>query len=47
MSCQRGEFLMVKTDIRNYLRIRPIEEGIVIDHLRPGTGLFILNLLNS
>ncbi|MBT5022698.1 hypothetical protein HOK51_10685 [Candidatus Woesearchaeota archaeon] len=37
---------MVKTDIRNYLRIRPIEEGIVIDHLRPGTGLFILNLLN-
>ncbi|MBW2971522.1 aspartate carbamoyltransferase regulatory subunit [Candidatus Woesearchaeota archaeon] len=35
-----------KTEQRDYMRIRPIDEGIVIDHLLAHTGLFLLNLMD-
>ncbi|MBU2561466.1 MAG: aspartate carbamoyltransferase regulatory subunit [Nanoarchaeota archaeon] len=35
-----------KTEQRAYMRILPIEEGIVIDHLLAHTGLFVLNLMD-
>ncbi|MFH1064754.1 MAG: hypothetical protein V1729_06735 [Candidatus Woesearchaeota archaeon] len=35
-----------KTESRDYMRIKPIDNGVVIDHLHPGIGLFILGLLD-
>jgi len=34
------------TEKRDYMRIHPIKQGIVIDHLLAHTGLFILNLMD-
>lgn len=43
MSEENGRHL---TEAREYMRIKPIRNGTVIDHLPPGAGLFVLNLLD-
>ncbi|TFF88536.1 MAG: aspartate carbamoyltransferase regulatory subunit [Promethearchaeota archaeon] len=37
---------MVEENLEESLRIRKIERGTVIDHITPGTALYVLNILN-